>query len=122
MNWLTTMRMPRASRPAGTRRTAGGTLVAVARFIVERTWDDIDEVALDEASLRSKRIADERFPDIRWEHSHVVLDPDGAVKSFCIYVAPEPEILRKHADELGQHAVDRIYEIAGDVDPKDFPT
>ncbi len=92
------------------------------RYIVERTWDDIDEVALDEASLRSKRIADERFPEIRWEHSHVVMDPDGAVKSFCVYVAPEPEILRKHASELGQHAVDQIYEIAGDVDPKDFPT
>jgi hypothetical protein len=44
------------------------------------------------------------------------------VKSFCIYVAPEAEILRRHASELGQHGVDRIYEIAGDISPRDFPT
>ena len=111
-----------ASRVAGTRRAARATLAGVPRFIVERTWDDIDEQALEDASVRSKRIADQRFPEIRWEHSHVVMDPDGTVKSFCVYFAPEPEILRKHAGELGQHSVDRIYEIAGDIDPRDFPT
>jgi hypothetical protein len=94
----------------------------VPRYIIERTWDDLDEEAMDEAATRSKRIAQERYPQIQWEHSHVVMDATGTVKSFCVYDAPEPEILRKHAGELGQHAVDRIFEIAGDISPQDFPT
>jgi hypothetical protein len=95
--------------------------VFVPRYIVERTWDDLDEEAMDQAGARSKRIAEERYPEITWEHSHVVMDTTGTVKSFCVYVAPEPEILKRHAGELGQHAVDRIYEIAGDISPRDFP-
>jgi hypothetical protein len=102
-------------------RSARATLVFVPRYIVERTWDDLDEEAMDQAGARSKRIAEERYPEITWEHSHVVMDTTGTVKSFCVYVAPEPEILKRHAGELGQHAVDRIYEIAGDISPRDFP-
>jgi Protein of unknown function (DUF4242) len=104
------------------RRTARATLSTVPRYIIERTWEDLDDEAMDLAGARSKRIAEERYPEIRWEHSHVVMDATGTVKSFCIYVAPEPEILKKHAQELGEHAVDRIYEIAGDISPRDFPT
>jgi hypothetical protein len=94
----------------------------VPRFIIERTWGDIDMQAMDEAGARSKRIAEQRYPQIRWEHSHVVMDNEGVVKSFCVYTAPGPGVLYEHADELGQHYVDRIFEIAGDVTPRDFPT
>jgi hypothetical protein len=93
----------------------------VPRFIIERTWEDLDDQAMDEAGARSKQLAKERYPEITWEHSHVVVDADGAVKSFCVYVAPEPGMLSKHAQELGQHHVDRIYEVAGDISPNDFP-
>jgi hypothetical protein len=116
------MRMGEASHAPARGRAARATLVAVPRYIVERTWDDLDEEAMDQAGERSKRIAEERYPEIAWEHSHVVMDATGTVKSFCIYVAPEPGILKKHAGELGQHSVDRIYEIAGDISPRDFPT
>ena len=92
------------------------------RYVIERTWDDMDDQALDEAATRSKRIAQERYPEITWEHSHVVMDAEGAVKSFCVYAAPEPDFLFRHAKELGQHHVDRVYEIAGDISPSDFPT
>jgi hypothetical protein len=37
-------------------------------------------------------------------------------------VAPGDEVLREHALELGEHQIDRICEIAGDVSPNDFPT
>ena len=92
------------------------------RYIIQRTWDDLDEQALEEAGARSKRIATERYPTISWEHSHVVMDPDGAVRSFCVYSAPEPEVLQRHANDLGQHHVDVILEIAGDISPNDFPS
>jgi hypothetical protein len=94
----------------------------VPRFIIERTWDDMDDQAMDEAAMRSKRIAEQRYPEIRWEHSHVVMDSEGAVKSFCVYTAPEEAVIHRHAEELGQHYVDRVYEIAGDISPSDFPT
>ena len=94
----------------------------MGRFIIERTWDDMDEQAMDEAATRSKRIAEQRYPEIRWEHSHVVMDSEGAVKSFCVYTAPEQAVIHRHAEELGQHYVDRVYEIAGDISPSDFPT
>jgi hypothetical protein len=94
----------------------------VGRWIIERTWDDMDEQAMDEAATRSKRIAEERYPLIHWEHSHVVMDSEGRVKSFCVYTADEPDLLFQHAKELGQHSVDQVYEIAGDISPSDFPT
>ena len=42
-------------------------------------------------------------------------------KSFCIYEAPNEEMVREHANRLGDHFVETIYEIAGDVTPADFP-
>ena len=90
------------------------------KFLIERTYevgkDDLGEVA-----TRSKRIAVEQFPDIVWEHSHVVSDADGTIKSFCVYEAPSEEIVRRHAELLGDHVVDHVYEIGGDVTPADFP-
>ena len=70
---------------------------------------------------RSKRIAIEHFPAIVWEHSHVVVDRQGTLKSFCVYDAPDEETVRRHAEMLGAHEVGEVYEIGGDVTPDDFP-
>ena len=51
----------------------------------------------------------------------MVADSDGTLKSFCVYVAPSEEVVRRHAELLGQHTVDHVYEIGGDVTPDDFP-
>jgi hypothetical protein len=91
------------------------------RYIIERTYD-VDMQAMAEVGRRSKQIAAEQFAEsLVWEHSHVVLDSDGNVKSFCIYDAPDEDTVRRHAAVLGNHFVDRIYEIGGDVTPADFP-
>jgi hypothetical protein len=93
----------------------------MARYIIERTYD-IDLETMPEVGHRSKRIAAEEFPgQIVWEHSHVVVDSDGTVKSFCVYEAPDEDTVRRHAGSLGNHVVERIYEIGGDVTPDDFP-
>jgi hypothetical protein len=92
----------------------------VPRFVVERSYT----VGLDEMPVvgrRSREVRNAGYPEIIWEHSHVVLDDDGTVKSFCIYAAPSTEMVQAHADELGWHTVNAIYEIAGDVTPDDFP-
>jgi len=90
------------------------------RYVIERTYD-VDENELPTVATRSKRIAVEQFPSIVWEHSHVVADSDGTLKSFCIYEAPDEETVRQHAELLGNHVVEHVYEIGGDVTPDDFP-
>jgi hypothetical protein len=91
------------------------------RYVIERTYE-VTEDEMPKVGARSRRIALEEFPgQIVWEHSHVVTDTDGTLKSFCIYTAPDEETVRRHAEMLGQHIVDHVYEIGGDVTPDDFP-
>jgi len=90
------------------------------RYLIERTYT-VDADTVPTVATRSKAIAHHRFPELVWQHSHVVLDEDGTPKSFCIYAAPSEEIVREHATRLGDHTVEVIYEIAGDVTPDDFP-
>ena len=90
------------------------------RYLVERTYTvDIDTLPV--VATRSKAIGHHRFPKIVWEHSHVVVGTDGVPKSFCVYDAPNEEMVREHAAQLGDHVVETIWEIAGDVSPADFP-
>ena len=90
------------------------------RYVIERSYS-VDESEVPVVATRSKRIAMEHYPQIIWEHSHVVLDSDGTPKSFCVYDAPNEDVVRQHAEQLGDHSVVAIYEIAGDVTPDDFP-
>ena len=90
------------------------------RYVIERTYT-VDESGVPVVATRSKQLARDHFPEVVWEHSHVVLDGDGTPKSFCIYGAPSEEVVRAHANRLGDHSVDAIYEIVGDVTPDDFP-
>ena len=90
------------------------------RYVIERVYDEAVHDAMEGVGARSKSIAIESFPDISWEHSHIVSDESG-IKSFCVYEAPNPERLREHAERLGDHYITHIYEIAADVTPGDFP-
>ncbi len=90
------------------------------RYLIERTYTvDMDSVPA--VATRSKAIGHHHYPEIVWEHSHVTVDEEGNPKSFCVYAAPTEEMVRNHADQLGDHVVVQIYEIAGDVTPDDFP-
>ncbi|HEY3095707.1 MAG TPA: nickel-binding protein [Acidimicrobiia bacterium] len=93
------------------------------RYLIERIFidPDVDEEKLSEVGQRASRLIGEQFPDIVWEHSHVVSDDDGRIKSFCVYSAPDPQRLQDHADEVGFHRIGMIYQIGGDVSPSDFP-
>ncbi len=90
------------------------------RYVVERTFD-VEEDAMPAVGTRSRRLVEEEFPEIIWEHSHVVVDADGTLKSFCIYAAPDEETIRRHGALLGSHLINHIYEIGGDITPEDFP-
>lgn len=96
------------------------TIRCMPRYLIERTYS-VDMDGLPTVATRSKAIGHYHFPEIVWEHSHVVLDSEGTPKSFCIYSAPNEEMVREHSQRLGDHFVELIYEIAGDVTPDDFP-
>ena len=90
------------------------------RYLIVRTFE-IDDEAMPDVGRRSKEIAKEEFPEITWEHSHVIVGDTGTVKTYCVYEAPDQETVKKHGERLGQHTITDIWEIAGDVTPADFP-
>jgi hypothetical protein len=92
----------------------------VPRYLVERTYT-VDQDRLPAVATRSRRLGRDQFPEIVWEHSHVVMDAQGTLKSFCVYDAPSEAMVREHSKQLGDHFVEQIFEIAGDVTPEDFP-
>jgi hypothetical protein len=89
------------------------------RYLIEREYGQAEEEAMQNIGQRMKQVADEEFPDVAWEHSHVVSDESG-IKSYCVYEAPSEEQLRQHGDMVREHTIVRIYEIAGEVTPADF--
>jgi hypothetical protein len=90
------------------------------RYVIVRTFT-VDAEEMPEVGRRSKQIAKDQFPEIVWEHSHVAVDDEGVVKTFCVYGGPDEDVIREHATALGHHTIDSIHEIAGDVSPADFP-
>jgi hypothetical protein len=97
-----------------------GEVVPVPKFLIDRNFSKITEEQLGEFARNSKRMAIEKFHDVVWHHSHVVIDPDGVVHTFCIYSAPDESRIREHAAAFGGHQIDSISEIAGDVDPDEI--
>ncbi|MFN2470465.1 MAG: nickel-binding protein [Gaiellaceae bacterium] len=90
------------------------------RYLIVRRFS-VDEEQMPVVGRRSREIVEQQFPEIVWEHSHVVVDDDGTVRTYCVYEAPDVETVRSHATALGQHDVELLREIAGDVTPADFP-
>jgi hypothetical protein len=82
---------------------------------------EVGEDEMPAVGRRSRAIVDNDLTQIVWEHSHVVVDDDGLVRTFCVYEAPSEEIVREHSSRLGQHRIDSLAEIVGDVTPADFP-
>jgi hypothetical protein len=90
------------------------------RYLIVRSFS-VPEGEMPRVGSRSRTLIENEFKDIVWEHSHVVVDSDGKVKTYCVYQAPDEEAVKAHSRALGNHDVDTMYEIAGDVSPADFP-
>ncbi len=95
-------------------------LLSMPRYLVERAFE-VGELEMPRVGRRSRQLTESTFPEITWEHSHVVVDDDGSVRTFCVYAAPSEDIVRRHAAALGEHSLGFVHEIAGDVTPADFP-
>lgn len=90
------------------------------RYLVIRKFE-VDEEAMPDVGRRSKEVAQEEFPEITWEHSHVIVDETGTVMTYCVYQGPDEETIRAHGKRLGKHDIHDVLVIAGDVTPADFP-
>jgi hypothetical protein len=82
---------------------------------------EVGEEQMPPIGRRSRELTEVDFPEITWEHSHVVVDDEGLVHTYCIYEAPNEETVREHSKKLGKHTLNEVHEIAGDVTPADFP-
>ncbi|TML05740.1 MAG: DUF4242 domain-containing protein [Actinobacteria bacterium] len=92
----------------------------MTKYLIERKFH-VGEDQMENVGRRSKQLVQEQFPEITWHHSHVVVDESGNVRTYCVYDAPNEDVVRSHAEQLGLHDVAGVYEIAGDVTPDDFP-
>lgn len=85
--------------------------------MIERSFGDISDEEMLAAAVRSDKVAREEYPDVTWEHSHVCVEEDGSITTFCVYDAPSEALVREHAAKFGGHIISRMYEIADDVTP-----
>ena len=90
------------------------------RYLIVRSFD-VTEEQMPPVGRRSRELTETEFPEITWEHSHVVVDDEGLVRTYCVYEAPNEEMVRDHSTRLGRHEIALLAEIAGDVTPADFP-
>ena len=66
---------------------------------------------LREAAAKSNQVLSHLGPGIQWSESFVTAD-----KMFCVYLAEEEAVIRRHADLSGFPAT-RITEIGKTIDP-----
>ena len=84
------------------------------RYIIER---DIPEVGtlqrqqLAEAAGKSNEVLAQLAPDIQWVESYVAAD-----KTFCVYLAKDEEVIRKHAEISGFPAT-KVTAVGKTIDP-----
>ena len=88
--------------------------MALRRYMIER---DIPKVGtferkqLRQAAGKSNEVLRQLGPDIQWVESYVAGD-----KTFCVYLAKDEGIIRKHA-EISGFPANKITEVRRMIDP-----
>lgn len=84
------------------------------KFIIEREIPSAGSLAyrqLQDISQKSCGVLNEMGPKIQWLESYVTDD-----KVYCVYIAPDEEAIREHA-EKGGFPANRISQIRSIIDP-----
>ncbi len=84
------------------------------KFIIERQIPGAGNLSaenLKSISQKSREVLCTLGSDIQWIHSYVAGD-----KIYCIYMAPNEELIREHA-RLGGFPANTITEISNIIDP-----
>ena len=84
------------------------------KYVIEREIPDVGELSpeqLQAISQKSCAVLSNLGPQIQWVESYVVND-----KIYCVYIAPNEELIREHACQGGFPA-NRISEVRAIIDP-----
>ena len=84
------------------------------KFLIEREIPEAGKLSPDELhaiSQKSCGVLCNMGPQIQWVHSYVTDD-----KVYCVYIAPDEQMVREHAAQGGFPA-NRISEIKSVIDP-----
>jgi hypothetical protein len=84
------------------------------KFIIERELPGAGNLSaedLQSISAKSCGVLRELGPEIQWVQSYVTDD-----RIYCVYVAPDEEMVREHA-RRGGFPADRISRVRGGIDP-----
>ncbi|KUO56073.1 MAG: hypothetical protein APF78_01925 [Sphingomonadales bacterium BRH_c3] len=84
------------------------------QFVIERDMPGAGSLSPDElkgASQQSCSVLRDMGPQIQWVHSYVTDD-----KIYCVYRAPDAELIRKHAETAGFPA-NSVSEVRTIIDP-----
>jgi hypothetical protein len=88
--------------------------MALRKFIIERDIPKVGSLEREQlrgAAAKSNEVLAKLGPDIQWAESFVAAD-----KTFCVYLAKDEAIIRKHA-ELSGFPASKITEIRKMIDP-----
>jgi hypothetical protein len=86
----------------------------VPRYVIEREIPGAGKLTAQQLSVISQAscgIVQTLGPQIQWVQSYVADD-----KIYCVYIAPNAEIIREHA-RRGQFPANRIAEVKSVIDP-----
>jgi uncharacterized protein DUF4242 len=84
------------------------------RYIIERDIPQVGSLEreqLKQAAATSNKALREIGPDIQWIESFVAAD-----KTFCVYLAKDEDVIRRHA-ELSGFPATKITEVRKTIDP-----
>jgi len=84
------------------------------KYLIERSIPKAGRMSpteLRDAAGKSCRVLNELGPQIQWIQSYVTDN-----KLFCVYIAPNPELVREHAVRAGFPA-DAIHQVKVIIDP-----
>ena len=84
------------------------------RYMIERDLPDVGSLQREElkgAAAKSNAALAELAPHVQWVESYVADN-----KTFCVYLARDEDVIRKHA-ELSGFPANKITEIRRTIDP-----
>jgi cell division inhibitor SulA len=84
------------------------------RYVIERDIPGAGKLSAEELraiSQRSRAVLDRLGPRIQWVQSYV-----GDDTVYCVYIAPDADVIREHARQGGFPA-NRIVEVRTVIDP-----
>jgi hypothetical protein len=88
--------------------------MALSKFIIERDIPAVGSLEREQlrgAAAKSNEALRQIGPDIQWVESYVAND-----KTFCVYLAKDEAVIRKHAEISGFPAT-KITEVRKMIDP-----